>query len=179
MFKMRTLGLLLVLAAVAGFTAGCTSKPSASKPAAKAAGTSHAHPDEGPHEGCLIEWGGEDFHAEFTVDHDKKETVVYVLDSTGKKAGNVKPEEITDLVVIIKNVSPEAKIELKPDPMRTDAKGVAYVGTHEALGKVMEFKGDLSGKIKGTPHTASFAETAHAGHDHKAEKKDEKKDEKK
>jgi hypothetical protein len=81
----------------------------------------------------------------------------------------VKPEEITDLVLIIKNAEPPATIQLQHDPMRTDAKGIAFAGTHEALGKEMEFKGELSGKVKGKPYSASFAEKA--GHDHKHEKK--------
>lgn len=158
----------VTLALLATFlTAGCTTKVKTA-PMVKVGSAPHAHPDEGPHEGCLIEWGGDSLHGEFTVDHAKKEAIVYILDDTATKAGNVKPEEITDLVLVIKNATPPATIQLKHDPMRSDAKGIAFAGTHESLAKEMEYKGELSGKVKGVPYSASFAEKAE--HEHKDKK---------
>ena len=43
----------------------------------------HGH-GAGPNGGTLADWGGGKFHVEFTVDHDKKETVVYILGSDEK-----------------------------------------------------------------------------------------------
>jgi len=157
----RYAGLLLALPLGLFLLYGCTPRP-APRNVAKHA---HSHPEHGPHGGCLIEWGDEEYHGEFTVDHGKKETVVYILDETAAKAPDLKPEDITDLVVVIKNVTPQATIELKHDAARSGEKGIAFVGTHDALQKEMEFKGELSGKVKGKPYVHDFTEKA--GHDHK------------
>jgi hypothetical protein len=133
------------------------------KPPAKA--HEHAHPNEGPHGGALIEWGAEEFHAEFTVDHDKKEATIYILDETCKKAPNVKPEDITEVKLTIKNVTPPVTIDLKHDAGKSDEKGIAFTGGHEKLGTVMEFKGEVSGKVSGTPYVGDFEEKEH-DHEH-------------
>ncbi|MCS6978167.1 MAG: hypothetical protein NZM31_14330 [Gemmatales bacterium] len=144
------------------FAIGCKVRKPPPPPTAKA----HAHPDHGPHGGTLIEWGDEEYHGEFTVDHEKKETVVYILDGSATKAPNLKLEDVTEMVVVLKNVSPPARIELKPDPQRTSDRGLAFVGTHEALGQEMEFRGELSGKVKGKPYVGDFAEKADHKHAH-------------
>lgn len=155
---------VLSLAVVVTGLPGCKVRQPSPKPTAKA----HAHPEHGPHGGTLIEWGDEEYHGEFTVDHDKKETVVYVLDGSAAKAPDLKPEDLTDMVLVLKNASPQVRIELRYDPERSSEKGIAFVGTHEALAKEMEFRGELSGKIKGKPYVGDFAEKGDHQHKHPA-----------
>src|SRR5690242_5939430 len=44
----------------------------------------HDHHGSGPHGGTVTEWGDGNYHVEFTVDHDKKEAVVYILGGDAK-----------------------------------------------------------------------------------------------
>lgn len=125
----------------------------------------HKHPDEGPHGGALAEWGNEEFHAEFLVDHGKKEATVYILDGLADKTVPIKEESLT---LIIKNVQPPANIILKADPQKDDPKDRSsrFTGRHDALGKEMEFEGEISGKIGDKAYTGEFKEKAHKGHKH-------------
>jgi hypothetical protein len=122
----------------------------------------HDHPDEGPHGGALAEWGNEEYHAEFTVDHKTKQATVYILDGTAKKAPDIDPAKITEVKLSITNVTPPFTLTLKHDPKKSDTKGIAFVGTHDALGKEMEFKGNISGKIGDKPqYNGDFKEEPH------------------
>lgn len=136
---------------------GCKEQATSSKSPAK---QPHAHPTEGPHGGALIEWGDEEYHLEFTVDHAKKEATVYVLDGEVKKAAPIKAESLT---LVVKNVTPPATITLKAAPEKDDPAGSSsrFAGTHDALGKVMEFQGEVSGKVGDTPYSGEFKEKAH------------------
>src|SRR2546423_14706006 len=95
-------GGLALLAALAFLGAGCDNpartgpggKPPAAGKGPKAEdkgkkGDEHAHPTEGPHHGALAEWGDEEYHAEFTVDHKGKKATVYILDGTARKAAPI------------------------------------------------------------------------------------------
>jgi hypothetical protein len=128
----------------------------------------HAHADEGPHGGALAEWGDEKYHAEFTVDHEKKQATVYILDGSAKKASPIAVETIQ---LSITNVKPPVQITLKADAEKDDPKGSSsrFVGTHEKLGVEMEFKGEISAKIGDTPYSGTFEEKPHK--DHKDDKK--------
>src|SRR5829696_9292877 len=55
----------------------------------------HDHGAEGPHGGALAEWGEEEYHPEFTVDHATQEATVYVLDGSAKKAAPIDAKELT------------------------------------------------------------------------------------
>lgn len=157
-----------ILAAALFATGGCTphvvTKP---KSSASATGHGHDHPHEGPHGGALVEWGDEEYHAEFTVDHGKKQATVYILDGSAKKPAPIKVESIT---LVIMNVKPPATVTLKADPQKDDPASSAsrFVGQHDALGKEMEFEGEISGKVGEKPYAGDFKEEAH---DHKHEHK--------
>lgn len=89
-----------MLTALMVFAAGCNNETSA--PAtddhdaehAGADGDGHNHPTHGPHEGDLIELGGEDYHAEIVQTDD--EIVIYILGSDAKTA---MPIEATEIVI--------------------------------------------------------------------------------
>lgn len=55
----------------------------------------HGHPAHGPHEGDLIELGGEDYHAEI-VHTDNDEIVIYIL---GSDAKTTMPIDATEIVI--------------------------------------------------------------------------------
>jgi hypothetical protein len=124
------------------------------------------HPDKGPHGGALVEWGEEEYHAEFTVDHGKKEATVYILDGSAKKAHPIKAESIT---LTLTSFTPPVQVSLKAAPQEGDPAGTAsrFTGTHEKLGQEMDFKGEISGHIGDKHYTGDFDEK---GHDHKHHK---------
>jgi hypothetical protein len=123
----------------------------------------HDHGD-GPHGGVIIEFGK--YHAEFTVDHPKKEATIYLLSGNLKKNVPISSDKLT---LSIK--SPQFQTELKPVPQEGDPKGESsrYVGTHESLGKVQPFEGTLSGEIDGKPYLGDFKEVEDE-HDKKEKK---------
>ena len=139
----RMLGGAALFAAAAFVAAGCTAGPTGSGPG-KTSKAAHQHPEEGPHGGALAEWGAEEYHAEFTVDHDKKQATVYILDETAAKAAPIKAESIT---LTVTTFTPPVQITLKADPQQGDPKGSAsrYTGTHDKLATVTEFKGEFAG----------------------------------
>lgn len=86
---------------------GCEgSKPPASpSPAAqKSPASVHAHAEEGPHQGALVELGNEDYHAE-VVHGDQGEVTIYILD---REAKNPVPIDAAEVVI---NLSHDGKAE--------------------------------------------------------------------
>ena len=161
----QSLGRVAFFAAAALLAAGCPGgKDTKSTGSAPGAGK-HEHPEEGPHGGALAEWGEEEFHIEFKADPGKKQATVYILDGAAKK---VVPIEAETVMLVIKNVQPPANITLKADPQKDDPKGKSsrFVGTHDALAKEMEFKGEISGKVGAKAYAGDFEEKAHKDHKH-------------
>jgi len=126
-------------------------------------GEGHTH-GAGPHGGTLADWGGGTYHVEFTVDHDTKEAVVYVLGSDEKTPVPVKTADGT-LLLTIKEPAFQITLTARPLNGETDGKASCYGGTHENLGIVREFAGTISAEVDGTPYAGDFAEEAH-GHNH-------------
>src|SRR5262245_28260281 len=114
----------------------------------------HSH-GEGPHRGAVADWGGGKYHIEFTVNHEKQEATVYILDSDVAKPVPIKAD---NLLLTIKE--PAFQTDLKAAPQESDPKGAAsrFVGKHEKLGIVREFAGTVSGEIDGTPYAGNFKE---------------------
>lgn len=158
---MRSLSLFAGFLALSALTlsSGCSQRPISPSKKTDAKKPAHDHPDEGPHNGALAEWG-EKYHAEFTVNHDTKTATVFILDESAKKNVPIPADTIT---LTITNVKPPVQIPLKADPEKDDPKGQSsrFVGTHEKLATVMEFKGEISGKVGETPYVGTFEEKAH------------------
>lgn len=127
-------------------------------------GEGHAH-GAGPHDGTLADWGGGKYHVEFTVEHDKKEAVVYVLGSDEKTPVPVKTADGT-LLLTIKEPAFQVTLTARPLAGEADGKASCFGGTHDSLGIVREFAGAISAEVDGTPYAGDFAEEPH-GHDHK------------
>ena len=150
--------------------AGCGDK-TAEQPAAQQSGTpsttesnqshkieGHGH-GSGPHDGTIADWGGGTFHAEFTVDHDKKEATVYVFGSDEKT-----PEPINAESLLLTIKEPQMQIDLMPVPLGGESGGTSsrFVGTHDGLATVMEYEGTMSAEVDGTPYAGDFKEEPHA-----------------
>lgn len=157
----QTIGWIAVFVGVVALL-GCE-KPTTTKntkPAATTTGHSHDHShDEGPHGGVLAEWGEEVYHVEFTVDHAKKQVVVYLLDEHAVKTPKVEPSDVKNMTLTITNVKPPLTLELKHDAALSGPKGMAFVVTHDQFGKEMDFNGNISGNVKGQAYSGDFKET--------------------
>ena len=174
----RPMGLTAVaIFASAIYSVGCSQAPAPAKAPAKAAAATssdhgHSHDDDhhshgaGPHDGTLADWGGGKYHVEFTVDHDKKEAVIYVLGSDEKTAAPVKTAD-GKLLLTIREPAFQVELVARPLAGEGDGKSSCYGGTHESLGIIREFTGTISGEVDGTPFAGEFAEQPHGDHDHK------------
>lgn len=121
----------------------------------------HVGHGAGPHDGTLADWGGGEYHVEFTVDHGKKEATVYILGSDEKT-----PEPITAEKLLLTILKPQLQTELAPVPRdnETNGKSSRFVGTHDGLATVMEYEGIISAEVEGTPYSGNFKEEAHGDH---------------
>lgn len=148
---------LTVLAAVV-IVAGCggddgkKDKGKAADKAAKDKGKEeHAH--EGPHHGAIAEWGEEEYHAEFTVDHKTKTVKVYVLGKDVKTPAPIKADKVK---LSIKK--PAIQVDLKAEKQAKDPEGTAsvFVGSHDDFAKDVEFEGTLSAEFGGKQYAGDF-----------------------
>ena len=122
----------------------------------------HSH-GAGPHGGTIADWGGGKYHVEFTVDHDQRQTTVFILGSDEKTAAPINAQTIE---LSIKD--PEMQIVLQASPQTGDQEGTAsrFVGTDEKLGIVQEYSGTLTGVIDDVPYSGDFAEESDDAHEH-------------
>jgi hypothetical protein len=122
----------------------------------------------GPHKGPIAEWGEEEYHVEFTVDHPSKTVKVYVYGPDHKtfKAAPIKTDK-----VLLSVKKPAFQVELKPERQKDDPEGTAsvFVGKDDRFGVEQEFEGVLSAKVGGKDYSGDFKEKAE--HVHKDKKK--------
>ena len=155
----------LCVTAVVAFVAlpGCDKsgkKDDAGKPKDKGKdGSAHDHPAFGPHGGPLADWGDK-YHAEFTVDHAKKQVVVYILDDKAKAAPNIEAGKITNIKVTVNEPKPQVHVELTHDAGLSTEKGIAFIGTHDVFAKSADLNGRISGNVDGKPYTDDFKYSA-------------------
>jgi hypothetical protein len=161
MMYLKLMAPVLLVAALC--TAGCT-RSSDTKPAASNTKETtnmpaeHAH-GTGPNGGVVMNLGSH--HAEFTVDHGKKEVTVLILGDDEKTPVAV---GATELLLNTKEtktadgtpVSPMT-ITLKPVDA-TDGKASKFVGNDPGIGNVADFAGTVSGEINSKPAMGDFAE---------------------
>jgi hypothetical protein len=117
---------------------------------------SHAH-GKGPNGGVVFDFGK--YHAEFTVDHDKKECTVLVL---GQDEKTITPVAAKDLTLTTKEAKTKdgktvAPMTIKLLPQgESGGKASKFVGTDPGLGHVVDFAGTLIGEIDGKPSQGEF-----------------------
>jgi hypothetical protein len=145
---------------------GCAEKTNApnSKTPAKTTKTEnnqeekHAH-GTGPNGGVVFDLGA--YHAEFTVDHPKKECYVLILGDDGKTPAVVKATELTLTTKETKTedgkVVPPMTVTLVPQDA-DDGKVSKFFGSDPGMGNVADFEGTVVGEIDGKPAQGTFKE---------------------
>lgn len=158
------LGLMVVALAVTGCGDKKTDAPKADE---KKGGKADDHPPhgEGPNGGVIFDLGK--YHAEFTVDHPKKECTVLFVAGEDKNAKPlaVAAKEFTLTTKETKTkegkVVPPMTIKLMPTDAK-DGKASKFVGTDPGIGNVADFAGTVIGEIDGKPSQGEFKEEEHA-----------------
>ncbi len=114
--------------------------------------------DVGPHKGCIVEWGDEEYHVEVVTDAKSGDVTVYIYgnhDDFHKQ--KMKAIASKSLTLTIKGEKP-VTVKLEPKPAKDDPKGssTVFVGKHDAVKTDKKLKGSLSGKIGTKPYTGDF-----------------------
>jgi hypothetical protein len=157
--KMVGFGLLALALVVTGCTQSNT--PPKDKGAAKGGGKKddHVPHGKGPNGGVVFDLGK--YHAEFSVDHDKKECMILVLGDDEKTVTKVACKEMTVITLESKTkegkVVPPMTIKMLPKD-EADGKASKFVGTDPVLGNVADFEGSVVSEIAGKPSTGKFRE---------------------
>lgn len=149
----------ILICSVLMVSEGCgKSSPPAGQKSSVQTSTEHDHHGTGPHGGTVSDWGGGKYHVEFTVDHSKKESTVYILGSDEKTPAPVKASKL-----LLSINDPAFQVELAPQPLENESDGSSsrFVGQHDSLGKVQEFAGTISAEVEGTPYAGDFNERPH------------------
>ena len=126
-----------------------------SPPAAMA---EHVH-GAGPNGGVVFDLGSH--HAEFTVDHGKRECAILLLGDDERTPAAVDAAELILITQATRTaegtvVSP-LTITLAP-VNAIEGKSATFVGTDPGLGRVADFAGMVSGVIDGKPSEGEFKE---------------------
>ena len=126
----------------------------------------HAHPDQGPHGGELIELGQGAFHAELT--HEQEDISIYVLDSSCTKPVAIASEKLT---VSLKHEGQVNSFDLAPSPDNNDPAGMTsrFTSSDPQLGQWLEAgaEGAVVIQIEGKSYNGKIAhDHDHDDHDH-------------
>ena len=168
MTYVKILGLGMLVAA--GAMTGCSSQPNPPKPTAKnESGHSEEHHEHGvgPNGGVIFDLGK--YHAEFTVDHDKKECAVHFIEGDDAKA---KPLAVAakELTATTKDTQtkdgkkvPPITVKLLPAD-ESNGKATKFVGTDAGFGNVADFNATVIGEIDGKPSKGEAKEGDHDEH---------------
>lgn len=155
----KALGLGMMVAVF--LVAGCGQQAETAKTPAKKGSTKkadHAH-GKGPNGGIILDLGKH--HAEFTVDHDKKECTVFILGNDERTPTLVSAKDLTLTTRETKTkdgkIVPPMTIKLLPKD-EVDGKSSKFVGTDPGLGHVADFAGTILGEIDGKPSQGEFKE---------------------
>lgn len=167
----KMLGLPLMVAALA--VTGCGEKKAEPTKAEEKKGggkaADHVAHGNGPNGGVTFDMGK--YHAEFTVDHPKKEVTLLFLKTVEGKTERDWPVEAVaakEFTLTIKEtkvkegadkgkVVPPMTITLKPVDAK-DGKASKFVGTDPGVGNVADFEGTVLGEIDGKPSKGEFKE---------------------
>lgn len=127
----------------------------------------HAH---GPHEGHIIELGGEDYHAELTLDSASRKLTVYLL------AADLKtplPTDAASVSVRLKVGEENQEIVLAAQPQPGDGEGKASQFTQqegtlpESIQDAEGLLGEVVVSINGTQYRGQIThDHGHEGHAH-------------
>src|SRR5688500_10213668 len=137
-----------------------------------AAEEEHAHDDEGPHGGHIIELGTEDHHAELTHDEATHKVGIYLLGGDAKTAAAIETAEPVVINVAEDGVSSQYVLPPVPQTGEADGQSSYFEIVSEPLCKVVcgeseakSTQARVSLKIGGKPFVGMI-ETAPHEHDH-------------
>jgi hypothetical protein len=134
----------LLAAAVLAFSSGCGDTPKPDKPGktnGKGGDKTSGHPAHGPHNGHLIELGGDhEYHGEIVHDDTAGTVTIYILDGTAKKAAPIDAKEIT--INVTHDKKPEQfKLAASPDQGDPEGKSSRFVSKDKHLLEDLDAKG--------------------------------------
>jgi hypothetical protein len=159
--KLMGLGLMIAALAVIGCQTKVSDTPNTEVKKAVSKKVDHHSHGQGPNGGVVFDLGK--YHAEFTVDHPKKECTVLFVTGDDDDATPV-PVSATELTLTTKEtktkegkVVPPMTIKLLPVNAK-DGKATKFVGTDPGIGNVADFEGTVLGEIDGKPSKGEFKE---------------------
>lgn len=165
--RLRNAITFLLLAAMIG-CGESESTLTVDKQEATASADAHGHSETGPHQGSLIELGGEEYHAELV--HDESSVTVYILDSTAK---NTVPIESTSLTIsALHDDAPEQfLLTAVPQSDEPNGKTSKFILADEGLLHALEHhdaQPKLTVEINGKSYRGEIEHEHHDGdsHDH-------------
>lgn len=158
--KLLNPGLLVVALVLAGCSKSSETSPAESNHNAPAVGATAEHTHgTGPNGGVVFDLGN--YHAEFTVDHDKQQCTILFLGDDGKTPTAVAASEFTLAINEAKTndgtVVDAMTITMSPAGA-SDGSAAKFVGTDPGIGNVADFEGNVSGEIDGKPAQGMFKE---------------------
>lgn len=170
----RTFSIAALVAAVVslGSVVGCgdTKTKDAKSTAKTIKDEHHAHPEEGPHGGHLIELGNENYHVEIVDDEKAHKVTAYVLDSTAQQAVPIDATEIT-INAVVAGKPTQYKLPAMPQSGETDGKSSRFELADEAMFEgVFEHKDSkarLLVSIDGKQYSGNIEHEDHQEHEHK------------
>ncbi len=128
----------------------------------------HAHGEEGPHHGHLIELGNEEYHAELTHDDATKTVTIYLLGKDAKTAVAIADAEV---VLNLVSVGKPQQVKLAAAAQESDPAGQAsrFTIVDEAVLEALEapeMTGRLNVTIAGTPYSGEIEHHEQDEHEH-------------
>jgi hypothetical protein len=127
----------------------------------------HAH---GPHEGHIVELGGEDYHAELTLDAATRKLTVYLLQADMKTP---LPVDAQNVQVRLKagDATQEIVLAAQPQPNDGEGKSSQFQQTEGELPAAIKDAEGLEGEVVvtfgGTQYRGAIThDHGHEGHDH-------------
>ena len=137
---------------------GQTAPASGGQSNSAATSSEHAH-GTGPNGGVVFDLGSH--HAEFTVDHGKKECTVVVLGDDENTPAAIAASELilntNETKTAAGTVVQPMTITMKPADA-ADGKATRFVGSDPGLSNVADFAGTVSGEVEGKPSLGEFKE---------------------
>ena len=127
----------------------------------------HAHHEHGPHGGHIVELGGEEYHAEITLDPQSRKLTVYLL---GKDVKTPLPVDAASLAVRLVIGGEKQEIVLSPTPQAGDGEGLSSVfamaegAVPESIHDAEDLQGEVVVSIGGKQYRGDI--THDHGHDH-------------
>jgi hypothetical protein len=152
--KLMFVGILVMAVAATG----CDKSPNTSQEKDSGKKVEHVH-GKGPNGGIVFDLGK--FHAEFSIDHPKKECTLVIL---GDDETTPTPVMAKDLTVTTKETKTKEGKVVPPMTIKMlgkdekDGKATKFVGTDPGLGNVADHEGSVTAVMDGKPSKGEFKE---------------------